>query len=1019
MFSVYRRNRYYIAALAGASICYAVLALAFISTSPDIGLRCLLESADTPHAGAGLTIQGAVRSLDDCKGYSPEVGDVLVQIHDRRIRTLVDFVQAQADLRDAVVDPVFELAMGADPSELRRSTLSLVKYPDQSRLVRIRFHAPDETRIREGWLWLHGQPSGGVLASLIWSLVQSAIVAIAAFACWKRPYDRTMWIFFNLTALTLIAYVGGSHWWVIAGSMWLTLPFLVAAVLLPVVLLHFFVVFPDRTRMLHGTSRWGLAAMYAIPVFVIVVGALLILFTWWASRLGAADGPFADIVSQWTGGLMARLLGGLRIGIYAYMLLAAGYFALSVGLIVRSLFRTQDVSELGQVRWLLAGSLAGAIPVAYTLYLAYFDRAAFALGAGRLPMWLASIAFMLAYAVGIARYKLAIVDEVINRGMRYYLVSTAVTLTFSVTIALGAFAAWRKGPPLFGHHVAVVIVLALSVVGLFWLRDRVQQMIDRRFFREKYQLNRALSRVNRAVSGLVEQGAVADDMLASCCEVLRVDRAGLYMRGEGSSRFRLVDSVGTDHFPQTIEADGETLSLLDDGTSLQRAPGGHPGPQRLLRTLQAELVHGLTLDGELTGLVALGAKPGGGGYTAEDATFLTAVSRLTGVALHCAKVHGDITRLNEDLQLKIDKISEQSRQIELLQGQLAGEARPRELAATSEFRRDGIKGNSPAMQQVLATVRKVAGSESSVLIRGESGTGKELLAKAIHDNSDRRDGPLVTVHCAALSPSLLESELFGHVKGAFTDAREDKIGRFALADGGSLFLDEIGDVSLDVQVKLLRVLQERTFEPVGGSRSMTVDVRLIAATHQNLERLIAAGKFREDLYYRLNVITVTLPPLRERRDDIFELAVHFLRRATERSGKRIVRITDEALESLRQYDWPGNIRELQNVMERAVVLAEGEQITIGDLPVEVQVGRPRRLSSEIVEVKSGAGLLTHHEPPRQATATRRSRRRDPMQEQAELQAALDQADGNKAEAARLLGLPRSTFYSKLKKFGLG
>lgn len=166
------------------------------------------------------------------------------------------------------------------------------------------------------------------------------------------------------------------------------------------------------------------------------------------------------------------------------------------------------------------------------------------------------------------------------------------------------------------------------------------------------------------------------------------------------------------------------------------------------------------------------------------------------------------------------------------------------------------------------------------------------------------------------------------------------------------------------------------------------------------------ASFAKTWYYRLNVITVTLPPLRERRDDIFELAVHFLRRATERSGKRIVRITDEALESLRQYDWPGNIRELQNVMERAVVLAEGEQITIGDLPVEVQVGRPRRLSSEIVEVKSGAGLLTHHEPPRQATAARRSRRRDPMQEQAELQAALDQADGNKAEAARLLGLPR-------------
>ncbi|MFG0331853.1 MAG: sigma-54 interaction domain-containing protein, partial [Maioricimonas sp. JB049] len=304
-------------------------------------------------------------------------------------------------------------------------------------------------------------------------------------------------------------------------------------------------------------------------------------------------------------------------------------------------------------------------------------------------------------------------------------------------------------------------------------------------------------------------------------------------------------------------------------------------------------------------------------------------------------------------------------------------------------------------------------------IRGESGTGKELLAKSIHDNSDRRHGPLVTVHCAALSPSLLESELFGHVKGAFTDAREDKVGRFALADGGSLFLDEIGDVSLDVQVKLLRVLQERTFEPVGGSRSMTVDVRLMAATHQNLERLIAAGKFREDLYYRLNVITVTLPPLRERRDDIFELAVHFLRRATERSGKRIVRMTDEALEALRQYDWPGNIRELQNVMERAVVLADGEQITLGDLPHEVQTGAPLRLTSDVVEVKSSPVLLTHAAAPRQHAAARRSRRRDPMQEQAELQAALNEAEGNKAEAARLLGLPRSTFYSKLKKFGLG
>src|SRR5207302_7850791 len=248
----------------------------------------------------------------------------------------------------------------------------------------------------------------------------------------------------------------------------------------------------------------------------------------------------------------------------------------------------------------------------------------------------------------------------------------------------------------------------------------------------------------------------------------------------------------------------------------------------------------------------------------------------------------------------------------------------------------GIVGSGPAVQQVLQLIKKVSSTRSAVLIRGESGTGKELLARALHEGSPRASKPYIKVHCAALSPTLLESELFGHVKGAFTDAHKDKIGRFELADGGTLFLDEIGDISLEVQTKLLRVLQEKTFERVGSSEPVRADVRVIAATHQDLERLIEAGRFREDLFYRLNGFPITLPPLRERREDIPELALHFLAHCCKRTGKQVLGIEDDAVACLKAFHWPGNIRQLENVIERAVVIVEGPTITEYELPPEIQ-----------------------------------------------------------------------------------
>ena len=238
-----------------------------------------------------------------------------------------------------------------------------------------------------------------------------------------------------------------------------------------------------------------------------------------------------------------------------------------------------------------------------------------------------------------------------------------------------------------------------------------------------------------------------------------------------------------------------------------------------------------------------------------------------------------------------------------------------------EFGNYGIVGRSRKIDDVIRTIDLVAKSRSTVLVTGETGTGKELVARAIHDRSAQREMPLIKVNCAAIPETLLESELFGHVKGAFTGATSNKKGKFALADNGSIFLDEIGTMSPSLQAKLLRVLQEREFEPLGAERTQKVDVRVIAATNRDLRQMVADGRFQEDLFYRLNVIPVALPPLRERREDIPILIEHFIRKHAQRAGKRIEGVDEGALKALQQYDWPGNVRELENAIERAVVLS--------------------------------------------------------------------------------------------------
>jgi DNA-binding NtrC family response regulator len=332
-------------------------------------------------------------------------------------------------------------------------------------------------------------------------------------------------------------------------------------------------------------------------------------------------------------------------------------------------------------------------------------------------------------------------------------------------------------------------------------------------------------------------------------------------------------------------------------------------------------------------------------------------------------------------------------------GRLKAENRALQSELRSKYRFENIVGHSGALRDVLDVVAKVARTDSTVLVTGESGTGKELIARAIHYNSQRADRRLVTVNCGAIPEELLESELFGHVRGAFTNAVASREGRFSLANGGTIFLDEIGDMSPNLQVKLLRVLQERTFEPVGSSKSETVNVRVIAATNQDLEVAIRENRFREDLFYRLNVIPIEVPPLRRRREDVPLLVRYFL----EMFGKdrRVDGISDAALEALCRHDWPGNVRELENLIERLTVLRDGGEIELSDLPESL-----RRVSPPDLQ----AGTLALGEVDFRSIVD---------QFQADLIAnALERTGGNKKEAAELLGLNRTTLIEKIKKLGL-
>lgn len=354
----------------------------------------------------------------------------------------------------------------------------------------------------------------------------------------------------------------------------------------------------------------------------------------------------------------------------------------------------------------------------------------------------------------------------------------------------------------------------------------------------------------------------------------------------------------------------------------------------------------------------------------------------------------------EELQVKIEKMKQQYDQKAQL-NHLNDEVKYLREQIDNQYNFGEIIGNSPLMKKIYATIKKVANTDTTVLITGESGTGKELIARAIHSNSNRSTKPIVKVNCGALNENLLESELFGHEKGSFTGALKQKKGRFELANKGTLFLDEIGDISLNLQLKLLRVLQEKQFERVGGEETLSVDVRIITATNKDLLEEVNKGNFRQDLYYRLNIVPIHMPPLRERKEDIPLLLEHFLQKIGTELRKIKCEFSDEAKQKMFEYNWPGNVRELENIIERALVLTESENISPVNLPFVQQMNHLKGNSEDLF----GSGIVPLQDAVDQVEKTL-------------IQRSLRFTHGNKAAAARMLGLKSNTFFYKLNRYNL-
>lgn len=882
--------------------------------------------------------------------------------------------------------------------------------------VRLGFYRPSDQTNHESLL-LYGQTSlENMIPSFLWLVLKMAMVFAGGLILWWKPTEDSARQFFILGLVSLVAYMGGYHWWRIATQPMLIFCFQAGAIFLPAVSLHFFMIFPKQKLFLVRRPLVTFSVVYGVPslfLFLMITGYFRLRMIYGVDAASAEGSNF--------------ILREMLLEIYFYLAVAFVWFLGCIGCLIHSFRNASDETQRNQVKWILMGCIAALAPIVYSGFIVFTDASRFGRGGATWPMFAASLFVTASFSVSITRYKLIQLSQYLSSGFSYFLMSSLAGLIYYGIVFSGMLLVgtqFIEQPSL--SQVAMVSGTAMIIILMLdRLRGRMKAALDRRFFKEKIKLDQTFRKMSQAIESLVDPLLMARRLLLTTTESLGVPKGSVFLKAPDFPGFKLADYLGNAPRQDVIYNDSVLAKVLLKGESvcldLASMPSD-PAIRKVLNSLGGVTIVPLQHEEDLTGFLVLGQK-GSGAFTIDDLNLLAAFSQITVLGLVSAEGHKKIDMLNNELKGKVVKIAEQQNRILALQSQLSRGSQLSEVTdgqvtdalsvnTAGELHLNGqaqkLVGSSQQIKYVMELVGKVAPGGSAVLLRGESGTGKEVVAQVLHEQSSRADKPFVKVHCGALSAGLLESELFGHVKGAFTSAIKDKIGRFEAANGGTLFLDEIGDINQEVQIKLLRVLQEKIFEKVGSNVPIQVDVRIIAATHQNLEELIRQGKFRSDLFYRLNVFPITIPTLKERDDDIPELSYYFLQKACYKLGKTIVSIDDEALLCLRAFSWPGNIRQLENVIERGVVITSSKTLQVDDLPDEIKA-MAYDFNSSVEVANSGQGLIK---------VTDQSKSDYLRREKDKIFQALSQHGGNKSKASRSLGMARSTLVSRMKKLGL-
>ncbi len=772
--------------------------------------------------------------------------------------------------------------------------------------------------------------------ALVATLLAALLLVLGLLARISRSDDVHARRFYRITSINAVLFVGALSWTKLIVHPLLASVFLLALFIGPPTSLQLALAFPLRER-----RRWRLVPY----LWSGVLGVACVI----AIGFSAAEYQHGDHALRWVVATIALQVASIPI-----------YSGIGLWAQVRA-HRDAQGELRAQLRWMLFGHALTALPGLVGVPLMAIDLDLFLLVRYQWIIIAVALLWSLGYGLAILRVRLGDVDTLIKSSLGY-----AVTTTLAILVYVGVVlaAGWLTGA-LVGEtgpwpHLVAGVAAAI-VFGP--IRTATTSWLDRQFFRDRRHYVEALRRAGESLALLREPAELAREAVEQIVAAVRAEGGALFTQQEGA--WLVAHAVGN----APAVPHGDEVTPPDAGIAV---PVADP------RT------------GSEPAWLVLGPRKSGDLYSTDDTNLLGALASQLAVSLANARSFGKIKSLSRTLEAQNVEIRE-------LRDKLEDENRFLRKRVDAATEGATLVGDSRALRELKRTIERVAASDASVLLLGESGTGKGLLARLLHATSARAEGPFMQVDCGAIAASVFESELFGHERGAFTGATRMRRGPIELAHGGTLFLDEIGELPLELQPKLLRVLEDKVVMRVGATQPVAIDVRIVAATNRNLEKMVAAGEFREDLYFRLRVVEITVPPLRERRVDLPALCESLLPRVARRAGYAVKPIATDALARMMAYAWPGNVRELENVLERALVLGEADEIVAADLE------------------------LSDRAPPIEPVADEESRPHEAVMDEIErrrLSAALAAAEGNRSHAAKALGMPRTTFINKLRRHGL-